>query len=278
MRARDLVASGMIGLLVTLTVLIALRDQPIQRVVLLAPFEGRYREVGYEALYAVRLALAEHAPQEIELLAIDDGGSVETAVLRAAGIAQDHASAAIILTGPYAVHPDVQRTLPTRPTIIAGHWNSRPQAPHIVSLSTPTLHNQLTFTKNDVLDAATASGPIISSEVLALDQFATLRTDPTQDRLMTSARSPAEAFTARYTASDPFAPVPGVFATLAYDATLVAIRAIMDDISIRAVQTPGTAHDLHFDQNGYWLDAPLMTYHIEPDGALIQSTRPSTTP
>ena len=29
---------------------------PVMRLALLAPFEGRYREVGYQALYAARLA------------------------------------------------------------------------------------------------------------------------------------------------------------------------------------------------------------------------------
>ncbi|MCS7070642.1 MAG: hypothetical protein NZM00_03995, partial [Anaerolinea sp.] len=49
--------------------------QTAPRIALIAPFEGRYREVGYNALYAARLALAD-AESGVQLLPLDDGGSV----------------------------------------------------------------------------------------------------------------------------------------------------------------------------------------------------------
>jgi len=59
------------------------------RVALLAPFEGRYREIGYNALYAARLAFTESGFANVELMPIDDGGSVVTAVLRARALTHD---------------------------------------------------------------------------------------------------------------------------------------------------------------------------------------------
>jgi ABC-type branched-subunit amino acid transport system substrate-binding protein len=67
----------------------ATRSYAITRIALLAPFEGRYREVGYNAYYAALLALGESGSTQIELLAVDDGGSPATAAQRAAALARD---------------------------------------------------------------------------------------------------------------------------------------------------------------------------------------------
>lgn len=54
--------------------------RPIVKIALVAPFEGRYRDVGYEVIYAVRLAVREAnaaggiAGHSVELMAFDDGG------------------------------------------------------------------------------------------------------------------------------------------------------------------------------------------------------------
>ena len=70
--ARALLTCGMILIMCGCAIVKA----PITtRVALLAPFEGRYREVGYNALYAARLAFADSSIMSIELLAVDDGGT-----------------------------------------------------------------------------------------------------------------------------------------------------------------------------------------------------------
>lgn len=54
--------------------------RPIVKIGLVAPFEGRYRSVGYEVIYAVRLAVREAnaagglAGRSIQLVALDDSG------------------------------------------------------------------------------------------------------------------------------------------------------------------------------------------------------------
>ena len=48
------------------------QTEPPPVIALFAPFEGRYQEFGYDALYAARLALADQ-DSVIDLVAYDDG-------------------------------------------------------------------------------------------------------------------------------------------------------------------------------------------------------------
>lgn len=83
-----------LGLLTRLAIVLAAAAcvpvaQPTVTIGLVAPFEGRYREVGYEVIYAVRLAVREAnaaggvAGYNVALMALDDGGEAESAVEQA---------------------------------------------------------------------------------------------------------------------------------------------------------------------------------------------------
>jgi ABC-type branched-subunit amino acid transport system substrate-binding protein len=69
--------------------------RPVVKIALIAPFEGRYRNVGYEVIYAVRLAVREAnaaggvAGYSVELLALDDSGDEGMAVEQARKVAAD---------------------------------------------------------------------------------------------------------------------------------------------------------------------------------------------
>jgi len=92
-RRNDKVTPGRRGqfLSVLLSVCLALilsacaSTQPVIKIGLVAPFEGRYRAIGYEAIYAARLAIREINAHggvngyRIELVALDDRGEVERA-------------------------------------------------------------------------------------------------------------------------------------------------------------------------------------------------------
>jgi ABC-type branched-subunit amino acid transport system substrate-binding protein len=60
--------------------------QPVVKIGLVAPFEGRYRSIGYEAIYAARLAVREINAKggvrgyRIELVALDDRGDPAQAI------------------------------------------------------------------------------------------------------------------------------------------------------------------------------------------------------
>jgi branched-chain amino acid transport system substrate-binding protein len=69
--------------------------RPTVRIGLVAPFEGRYRYVGYDVIYAVRLALREAnsaggvGGYNVELVAYDDGADPSMAVQQARKLAID---------------------------------------------------------------------------------------------------------------------------------------------------------------------------------------------
>lgn len=70
---------------------------PTVKIGLVAPFEGRWRDVGYDAIYAARLAVREVnknggiAGYRVELVALDDGGDPHLAAEAAAALAADPA-------------------------------------------------------------------------------------------------------------------------------------------------------------------------------------------
>ena len=69
--------------------------RPMVKIGLVAPFEGLYRPLGYEALYAVKLAVRERnaaggvGGYMVELVALDDSGDPAQAVLAARKMAVD---------------------------------------------------------------------------------------------------------------------------------------------------------------------------------------------
>lgn len=85
----------MIPLLFLLTACGGVR--PVIKVGLVAPFEGQFRPVGYDAIYAARLAVREINGQggignyRVALVALDDGGNPELAQQVAASLVIDPA-------------------------------------------------------------------------------------------------------------------------------------------------------------------------------------------
>lgn len=92
--------------------LVACQDAvPVVKIGLVAPFEGRQRDVGYDAVYAARLAVREINAGaagdglRVELVALDDSGDADLARQSAASLVLD-------------------------PTVVAvvGHWNDETTA------------------------------------------------------------------------------------------------------------------------------------------------------
>ena len=82
--------------------------RPVIKFGLVAPFEGRYRPLGYDAIYAARLAVREQnaaggvGGYRVELVAYDDGGDAQAATERARQLALDRQVVAAI--GHYRVN------------------------------------------------------------------------------------------------------------------------------------------------------------------------------
>ncbi len=76
--------------------------KPVVKIGLVAPFEGRYRAVGYDAIYSARLAVREInaaggiGGYRVALVALDDRGDPELARQAAATLAVDPAVVAVV--------------------------------------------------------------------------------------------------------------------------------------------------------------------------------------
>lgn len=265
---------GLLALFLSACALNPLAETP-RRIALLAPFEGRYREIGYDALYAARLALAENGHSAIELLPIDDGGTVESATSRAQAFTQDPAIQAVILVGQAATAPATQAALGDIPALALAYWPVTPVTERIFVLESTEALSAITQAPNlDIIDAATAEAPIIASPLLALSQFAKLREDLSEITIITSASLPTDDFIARYRASDQFAPPPGLLSPLAYDATSLILQVMVQastaaeiETALHTVTYEGLNGTIRFEAQ-FWTGAPVHHYAYAATGKL----------
>ncbi len=227
-----------------------------RKVALLAPFENQYREIGYNALYAVNLAQADSG-SDAQLLALDDGGSVELAIARVQALNRDPAAAAIIALGPQATHPQVQLASEL-PFVIVGNWG----------------HSRAAEGSLYAADAVLTQSKSIG-DMLMLEGTRVLRGDLHDAEILSSGSSPDEAFRQRYVNSGLYVPQPNLLATLVYDIAGLVFAALQTDTPIALASTDGINGAIRF-QDGYWQAAPVNRYHYV-DGELIASA-PTMTP
>lgn len=98
------VALGCLLVLLFLAVSGCQRVTPPVKVGLVAPFEGRHRDVGYDAIYAARLAVREinanradgAGALRLELVALDDSGDPQLARQAAASLVVDDRVVAVV--------------------------------------------------------------------------------------------------------------------------------------------------------------------------------------
>jgi ABC-type branched-subunit amino acid transport system substrate-binding protein len=75
---------------------------PVVKIGLVAPFEGRYRDTGYDVLYSARLAVREInaaggiGGTRVALVALDDGGNLEYAQATASSLLIDPGVVAVV--------------------------------------------------------------------------------------------------------------------------------------------------------------------------------------
>ncbi|MGQ9887717.1 MAG: ABC transporter substrate-binding protein [Aggregatilineales bacterium] len=250
------------------------------RIALLAPFEGRYREIGYNALYAAQLALQDVGDHTFELLPVDDGGSVASAGNRARALALDPAVRAVVVLGYAATDPDTLRSYSNLPVLVVGYWDAQPQPPNVFVLASAALEDTLTTPRRvPVTTAARLPGPLLGGDVLALAQFPRLRVDLNSVLIVSSGSLPTPEFTARYLSNSPFAPTPGLLASLTYDAVRLAALAAAEPSRaaaasrLAAVCHQGLNGSISFDENGWWRGAPINHYQFDDRGRLVPADR-----
>lgn len=244
------------------------KTQNVSRIALLAPFEGRYREIGYDALYAGRLAFADAASARDEFLPVDDGGTPERAADRARALALDSSVIAAVVLGYDAAGENTLAAFDDMPVLIVGNWTAAAPAKRVYILSNPEVNARLTAPPTiSVTDAARLDAPLTGGEVFALPRFAELRTSLQGVTVLSSGSLPDADFAQRYRASDPFAPPPGLLTSLTYDAIRFLLQANQPDResmnrAISNMAYEGLNGTIRFE-NGYWQNAPIRVYRYE---------------
>lgn len=247
---------------------------PVQRIGLLAPFEGRYREVGYDLLYAARLALKDAGYPNLELLAVDDGGTTETAASRARALTANPSVQVVLVAGLKAAQPDTLRAFANKPVIVVGQWAAEQVTDNVFILANPATSEALTIEMDTgVSYIAEMPVPLVAHEVAALKQLPQLRHDLIGITVISGSRFPDVQFTERYLASDLFVPEPGLLVTLGYDAAALAAQVVHSQTEAReglgAISYNGINGVIDFE-DGYWQDAPLIRYQYDATGRLVE--------
>lgn len=221
----------------------------IKKIALLAPFEGQYRRIGYNALQALRLAAADAGSREIQLLAVDDGGAVASAIKRIQALNTDPAVEVILALGKAASHPTVQE-VNDRPLIIIGSWGHDRADEHTFYASHPSIAQEQ-----------------LDSDLLMLGGAADWDGDVNEIVFVSGGSLADEAFHQRYTQGDLHTPAPNLLATVVYDVSRLAIEALTSGVDIAQARHEGINGTIQFVA-GYWQDAPRHSFRYE-DGRLV---------
>jgi ABC-type branched-subunit amino acid transport system substrate-binding protein len=250
---------------------------PIARIALLAPFEGRYRDIGYSAIYPARMALRDMGITHLELVAVDDGGTFQTAQERARALALDTSIKAVMILGYDSADSSVQAVFGDMPIIIIGEWATQPINNRVFMLTNPQIPGLLTQSgRIDITDAAQVETPFIGGEIFGLQAYSELRPNTDDIQILTSGMLAPIDFAERLIASDIFVPAPNHLSLMVYDVTRLLAQVIVNpDMTrdmvadgIRNINYEGIVGRIRFDESGYWADAPIYTYIYE-NGKLI---------
>lgn len=245
-----------------------IQNPEITKIALLAPFEGRYREVGYNALYAARLALTDLAADSIHLLAVDDGGSIEQATRHAKALSQDPSVKVVLAIGPYATTSATQQALDNLPMVIIGYWGTELLEDQVFMLANPTIVDHLTIpASTDIITSATQNSPLVGGVIFALEQYTKLTSTLDGVQIVSSGSLPDDTFRERYLNSDLYVPEPDLLATLTYDATGLAITSVREGVPLDALRYDSINGTIAFE-NGYWANAPIHIYQYDRNGRL----------
>lgn len=233
---------------------------------LLAPFEGRYAEIGYNALYAVRLALDEAGRDDVTLWAMDDGGTVETARIRARALTLDPQIKAVIALGNAATDPQTQAAYSELPVLMIGYWGHVPQSEVVLSMFPTALVENVDNPTGDIVEAAAHDGVLTVGDIGVLSQFALLRENLSGVTVLSAGRLPDADFRERYLGVDLFVPEPTPIATQTY-AAVVSLLSLWPEGKVPRGDL--LAALLPAFDDGYWRDANLYTYRYSDSGELL---------
>ncbi len=272
---------------------------------MVAPFVGRYREVGEEIIYAVRLAVREANEAggihgySVELMAYDDEGDPTLAAEQARKLATDPQVVAVLgdwLDATTVAAAPIYASAQI-PFVATSTESSLDPSAFRVWVTDAQLHqagerlNIYTFCDmacGDNLDnfdwiVGDASVPIIGPPTWGLNAFPRLALSAGEGAyFLAPAPLPADStdpgFAQRYTAISNGVQ-PRYFAVLAYDATKVMLAAIGNDSAAQGVPSragvgaallqtnyDGLSGHFSFDAERQWQEAKGWVYRWEKGG------------
>lgn len=269
----------------------------VVKIGLVAPFEGRYREIGVDVIPAARLAVREwaakhtDAPIAIELVTYDDAGNPDKAALQAQNLVVDPAVQLVI------GHWREDTTGAAEPVYSQSHmplitYNEIPNADgHTYYLLSPqkqvisqqverwSSHQsneyKIRLDETDLVQSATnvreGTNYLIGGPDWGLNQFKLLLDGNSQEVYFASGLAmPSDQrgnfwtgahvanFVAKFEDGSVGAP-PGFYSVAAYEATWFALDLISRKYGIAEDDSP-VSH-WQFDSNNHRLDAPVYLYH-----------------
>lgn len=277
---------------------------------LVAPFEGRYRYVGYDAIYAARLAVREINAAggvggwSLELVAYDDRADPELARTIARNLVIDPDVVAAI--GHYRqANTEVASTIYAEagmPMLAIGAWltptlasvwhvapspeqmaGAMVEAANISPLASPPMGGVFPF--NSPLAEGTflfSSLPMGGIEGGDVWREGTLFVTPYP---LPRDLPGLEAWDAAYHAVGPHVPDPGVYALPTYEVVYALAEAIATAVEAGqplragvAAALSGVCHEgalgtITWDAMGYWQDMPLYVYIWEQAGVRLVDSR-----
>lgn len=235
--------AGWILLTIQLAACGALQPMEIRKIALLAPFEGQYRELGYNALYAVRLAMSEADLDNVQLLPVDDGGDLSSAHSRIRALNLDSAVVAIIALGEAATHPSTQRSN-DKAMLLIGNWGHDRAD-----------EDSLYATDQERAESGARDDLLIARRMIS--------GDGSPQEVFISNGSLADAqFSARYVEGSQDIPEPNWLATVTYDLARLALVSIADGSELSDAAIDGLNGKISF-ADGYWQDAPIHQYQFQ---------------
>ena len=272
--------------------------RPVVKIGLVAPFEGRYRDVGYEVVFAVRLAVREAnaaggvAGYTVELTTLDDGGDASQAVEQARKLATDPAILGVIgdwldATTPSAAPVYAAEGLPLLATTLsalpAGVFQLWPTTSLIEAAASDGALCPLPCDSLDDLGwlrqarAGQPAARVYGPPLWAQGQFAALAGPLAEGaRFVAAAPYPADStdpvFAERYRAISGGVQ-PGPNAVLAYDAARLLFAALAEsagrsgaptrkgvNAALLQIHFDGLSGPISFDAGGNWAEARAWVY------------------
>jgi len=220
-------------------------------IVLFSSFEGRYHDVGYQALYASQLALME-TNAKIDVLAIDVGGTVVSAINRAHAVNLTEGVIAVVAVGLQSTTLDVLETFARIPVFVPENWGQVGGLSHVFYFANPQ-GEELT---QSPVGGVPINGEVFFSSLYTLPSFYRTLDNIDSIQIVTSARLPDDNFRSEYLSLGEFVPEPTLIATHTLDVFRYIIEQPLKTINLTELSQSSDFVD------GYFVDAPLFTYSL----------------